>query len=71
MQFLLFWLSVVAGTRMLYLLKRGSWLVNMKQSPPLATIWVYTIVQLELGAAFLNLVVVGGWLWWKGISLFS
>ena len=31
MQFLLFWLSVVAGTRMLYLLKRGSWLVNMKQ----------------------------------------
>jgi len=32
-QFLLFWLSVAAGTRMLYLLKRGSWLVNMKQPP--------------------------------------
>jgi hypothetical protein len=31
MQLFLFLLSVLVGPRMIYLLKRGSWLVNMKQ----------------------------------------
>ena len=31
MQFLLFLLSSVAGPRMIYLINRGSWLVNIKQ----------------------------------------
>jgi hypothetical protein len=39
------------------------------QCPPLATIWIYTIIQLELIPAFLNLVVVGGFVWWKNLKI--
>jgi hypothetical protein len=31
MQTFLFFLSIASGTRMIYLINRGSWLVNMKQ----------------------------------------
>jgi hypothetical protein len=69
MQFLLFIISIVVGSRMIYQFNRASWLVNMSQCPPLATIWIYTIIQLELFPAFLNLVVVGGFVWWKDLKI--
>jgi len=68
-QFLLFLLGSFVGSRLIYLLNHGSWLVNMRQCPPLVTIWVYAIVQLELGPAVLNLIVVGIFIWWKGLNL--
>ncbi|KAG5716533.1 hypothetical protein E4T56_gene16328 [Termitomyces sp. T112] len=68
-QVFLFFLGIFSGSRMLYLLNRGSWLVNMKQCPPLATAWVYAIVQLELSPAVVSLGVVGIYVWWQGLSL--
>jgi len=69
MQFILFIISIVVGSRMIYQFNRSSWLVNMSQCPPLATIWIYTIIQLELIPAFLNLVVVGAFIWWKDLKI--
>ncbi|KAF8627227.1 hypothetical protein AX15_004465 [Amanita polypyramis BW_CC] len=69
MQMLLFALSVSAGCRMLFIINRKSWLVNMRQCPPLATMWIYAIVQLDLGPAVLSLVTVGGFIWWKGLRV--
>ncbi|KAJ7699999.1 hypothetical protein B0H17DRAFT_925833 [Mycena rosella] len=71
MQLLLFLVGTTAGSRMLFLLKRGTYLVNMRQCPPLVTLWVYTVIQLDLGLAVLNLVSVGAFAWWKGLELFS
>ncbi|KAI3612509.1 hypothetical protein WG66_009946 [Moniliophthora roreri] len=68
MQFFLFLLSVFAGPRLMYLLARGGWLTNIRQCPPLATIWVYTMVQLNLAPALLNLLIVGAYVWWKGLK---
>ncbi|PBK72621.1 hypothetical protein ARMSODRAFT_953016 [Armillaria solidipes] len=68
MQFIFFVIANVVGPRMVYLLSRGSWLVNMKQCPPLATIWVYTIFQLDLGPAVLNLAFVVAYVWWKELK---
>ncbi|KAK0486908.1 hypothetical protein EDD18DRAFT_1192310 [Armillaria luteobubalina] len=68
MQFTFFVIANVVGPRMVYLLSRGSWLVNMKQCPPLATIWVYTIFQLDLGPAVLNLTFVVAYVWWKELK---
>jgi hypothetical protein len=82
----LFVLSVVSGTRMIYLVNYGNWLVNMQQvrcffyapntivnkrlqCPPLGTIWVYTILQLDLGPAVLALSAVGFWVWRTGARL--
>jgi len=69
MQLLLFIISIAIGSRMIYQFNHASWLVNMKECPPLATIWIYTIIQLELIPAFLNLVVVGVFVWWKDLKI--
>ncbi|KAF7352864.1 hypothetical protein MVEN_01253400 [Mycena venus] len=70
-QLLLFLLGSAVGSRMLFLLKRGGYLVNMRQCPPLVTLWVYIVIQLDLGLAVSNLVLVGAFCWWKGLDLFK
>ncbi|CCM05648.1 uncharacterized protein FIBRA_07878 [Fibroporia radiculosa] len=70
MQFLLFVLSVVVGPRLVYLINRASWRVVMKQCPPLATLWVYAVLQLDLGPATLNMIIVGSWMWYKEMKIF-
>lgn len=69
MQLFLFVLGILSGSRMLYLLDRGSWVVNMQQCPPLATVWVYTIVQLDLLPAVVSLGVIGMYVWWQDLTL--
>ncbi|KDQ64868.1 hypothetical protein JAAARDRAFT_28517 [Jaapia argillacea MUCL 33604] len=69
MQVLLFWISIAVGTRLIWLVNRGNWLVNIRQCPPLATAWIYTIVQLDLGYAVLALGAVGSWAWWAEMKL--
>ncbi|KAJ7591140.1 hypothetical protein C8J56DRAFT_934782 [Mycena floridula] len=69
MQFFLFVLSTLVGPRMIYLLNHASWLVNMRQCPPLATIWIYAIVQLDLGPAVLSLVMAGIYVVLKGLKV--
>ncbi|KAI0307341.1 hypothetical protein B0F90DRAFT_557364 [Multifurca ochricompacta] len=64
-----FVLSVASGTRMIYQVNYSNWLVNMQQCPPLGTIWVYTILQLDLVPAVLALLSVGLWVWWTGVRL--
>jgi hypothetical protein len=39
------------------------------QCPPLATIWIYTIVQLDVVPAVANLAIVAAWVKWKGLKL--
>ncbi|KIK65353.1 hypothetical protein GYMLUDRAFT_38801 [Collybiopsis luxurians FD-317 M1] len=67
-QIFLFVLSCVVGPRLMYLIARGSWLVNMRQCPPLATIWVYTALELDLGPCVVSLGVTGAYVWWNGFQ---
>jgi hypothetical protein len=39
------------------------------QCPPLGTIWVYTVLQLDLGPAVMALSAVAVWVWWTGAQL--
>jgi len=64
-----FVLSVMSGTRMIYQVNYSNWLLNMQQCPPIGTIWVYTVLQLDLGPAALALSTVGIWVWWTGAQL--
>ncbi|KAI0663013.1 hypothetical protein C8Q70DRAFT_485127 [Cubamyces menziesii] len=68
-QIAFFWLSCICGTRMVWLLNRGNWLTVMRQSPPIATAWIYTVVQLDLGPAVLSLIVTATYTWYKGFKL--
>ncbi|KAL0949735.1 hypothetical protein HGRIS_009775 [Hohenbuehelia grisea] len=63
MQIFLFVLGSIASFRTLWLVSRASWLVNMKQCPPMITIWIYTIQQMNLGPAVLNLALTGLYVW--------
>lgn len=65
----LFVVSIGIGCRMIYLLSRGSLYVNIRQVPPLGTLWIYAIVQLELGPAALNLATVATYVWWKDLRI--
>ncbi|KAI9512167.1 hypothetical protein F5148DRAFT_973819 [Russula earlei] len=69
LQVAFFVLSVASGTRMIYQVNYSNWLVNMRQCPPLGTIWVYTVVQLDLGPAVMALSAVALWVWWTGARL--
>ncbi|KAK0495363.1 hypothetical protein EDD18DRAFT_1310085 [Armillaria luteobubalina] len=66
----LFLTSIGIGCRMIYLLSRGTLYVNIRQVPPLGTLWIYAIVQLELGPAVLNLAIVAMYVWWKDLKIF-
>lgn len=54
-------------------LQSGYWskkLLTFEQCPPLATIWIYCIVQLNLGHAIAGLAIVYGWVYYKNMKLF-
>ncbi|KAI5893772.1 uncharacterized protein SCHCODRAFT_02622724 [Schizophyllum commune H4-8] len=65
----LFALSLFAGPRLLWVLAHKGYLVNIQQSPPLATAWIYTITQLDLGPAVVSLMITGAWARWKGLGV--
>ncbi|KAG1892560.1 hypothetical protein F4604DRAFT_1700048 [Suillus subluteus] len=69
MQLALSILSLCAGPRMIWLINRGSWLVNMRQCPQFATIWLYTVIQLNVNWALLTTVMIGAWAWFTGMKL--
>ena len=85
-QALLFALSLLVSTRMIWLINRANYIKNMKQvrrvtvyptrplltlvvqDPPLATLWIFAIVQLDLGPSVASLLVTGAFVWWKGLK---
>lgn len=70
MQAGLFLAALITGGRLIYNINIASWKLNMRQSPPLATIWVYAVVQLDLIPAVLSLVLLAGWVRYQKLSLF-
>ncbi|KAF8517183.1 hypothetical protein BU17DRAFT_50124 [Hysterangium stoloniferum] len=68
-QFGLFVASAVIGMRLIWVVNRSSWLLIMKQGPPLATLWIYGIVVLDLLPAVSSLAVVATWFWWYDMKL--
>ncbi|TFK86832.1 hypothetical protein K466DRAFT_523514 [Polyporus arcularius HHB13444] len=65
----LFLLASIGGSRLVWLINRGNWLKVIQQSPPLATAWIFAVVELNLLPAFLSLVAVTGYSWYAGLKL--
>ncbi|KAJ3573886.1 hypothetical protein NP233_g2138 [Leucocoprinus birnbaumii] len=68
-QFVLFAISIISGCRLIYQINHSNWLINMKQCPPLATVWIFTIFMVDLGPAVLSLLTVGSFVWWKELKI--
>jgi len=62
-------LSVVSGCRLIYVVNRTNWTIIMRQCPPLGTMWVYTIIQLDLVKAVAALVAVAAYVQWAGLKI--
>ncbi|KAH6914991.1 hypothetical protein BKA70DRAFT_1557333 [Coprinopsis sp. MPI-PUGE-AT-0042] len=69
LQAVLFWVSVLSSSRLIYQFNNASFLVNMQQAPPLATLWIFAVVMLDLGPAVLSLLAAGWFIWWKDLKL--
>lgn len=63
-------LSVGAGAWLVHASNEDPYLAVMKKAPPLGTLWVWAIVEMNWECAVGCLSVVGGWGWWKGYSMF-
>ncbi|KAF8591449.1 hypothetical protein K439DRAFT_1402075 [Ramaria rubella] len=65
----LFLASVAAGTRLIWLVNRAPWHVTIRQGPPLATIWICTVVLLDLLPAVFGLALVAAWFQSTGMKI--
>ncbi|EGG04099.1 uncharacterized protein MELLADRAFT_108727 [Melampsora larici-populina 98AG31] len=68
-RFTLFGLSAIGGSYMVFVMNKYSYLLVMKQTPALGTLWIYSVVRMDLIDAVISLVIVAGWCWVKKLSL--
>ena len=84
-QALLLILSVACGSRLIYVVNWANWktvvrqviakdslvlhVLTQLQCPPLDTVWVYTILQLDLTYAVLALTFVAAFTKWKDLKI--
>lgn len=62
--------SVAAGT---WLIRSGNnygYFAVMKTAPPLGTLWIWAVVEMDLWFAVAHVVVVGVYMWWNGFKNF-
>ena len=63
-------LSVAAGSYLIYAANEYGYYFVMQRAPPLGTLWVWSVVEMDLAWAVLHVMVVGGFMWSKGYGAF-
>jgi hypothetical protein len=61
--------SVAAGCYLIYVSNRHGYLAVMRRAPPLATLWIWSVMELELPLAVLALACAGGYAWQGGYGV--
>jgi len=67
----LFAFSAVGGSHMIYCVNTQSYLAVMKRCPALGTLWIWSIVQLDLTFAVASLAAVAGYVKWRGLHIIT
>ncbi|KAA1132757.1 hypothetical protein PGTUg99_005613 [Puccinia graminis f. sp. tritici] len=67
---LLFGLSTIGGSYMVYIMNRLSYLLVMRRVPPLGALWIYAVVRMHLSHAVLSLILVALWAWIMNLSFY-
>ena len=62
--------SVGAGAHLIKSGNRYGYYAVMKTAPPVGTIWVWSVVEMELVPAVAHMLAVGGYMWWNGFGNF-
>jgi hypothetical protein len=69
MKLALFTYSLIGGSFMIHTVNNEGYLVVISRSPALGTLWVWSIVQLDLLPAVISLVGVAAYVRWKGLNI--
>lgn len=68
-QAVFFGASVAAGCYLIYISNTFGYLATMKQAPPLACLWLWAVIELDLAWAVLSLAVAAVFLWRGGYDI--
>jgi hypothetical protein len=69
-QLLFLTVAISAGCYLIHAGNRNEYFAVMKQAPPLGTLWVYSVIELDLWFAVASLLVNLGFLLWNGYTVF-
>lgn len=62
--------SITAGCYMVYSGNTYGYFAVMKRAPPVGTLWVWSVIEMQLVYAVSSLIVVGVYTWWNGFKTF-
>jgi hypothetical protein len=62
--------SITAGCYMVYSGNVRGYFFVMKTAPPIGTLWVWSVVEMQLPYALASVLAVAGYLWWNGFEAF-
>lgn len=62
-------MSLVAGCYLIYISNEYSYIAVLKQAPPVGALWVWSVIELNLGLAVLSLAGSGLFFWRGGYSI--
>lgn len=69
-QIFFFAASIAAGTHLIKSGNQHGYFAVMKTAPPIGTLWVWSVVEMDLWFAVGHVLVVGGYMWWNGFKNF-
>ena len=65
-----FWsIAVVCGCYVIHVTNRYDYYFVMKQAPPVGTLWVWSVLEMEVWFAVTSAAVNLGFLWWRAYSI--
>ncbi|KAK5118978.1 hypothetical protein LTR62_000189 [Meristemomyces frigidus] len=62
--------AVVSGCYTIHVTNRYDYYYVMKQTPPLATLWIWSVIEMRLAFCVASVVANLGYLWWKNYTIF-
>ncbi|KAF2398835.1 hypothetical protein EJ06DRAFT_531912 [Trichodelitschia bisporula] len=65
-----FVVAVASGVYLVYAGNVFGYYAVMKRAPPVGTLWVWSVVEMDLTLAVVHLPVVAGYMWWNGFGMF-
>lgn len=65
-----FIVAIATGCYTIRVANRFSYYAVMKQAPPLGTLWIYSVIEMDLPFALVSLLVNGAYLWYNSFSIY-
>lgn len=62
-------MGTIAGCYLIHITNKYSYIAVLKQAPPLGCLWVWSIIELNLGLAVASLAASGFFFWQGGYTV--